>query len=263
MGFCIPFNLNLLEWISIAISAILIFIAVWNDKRERKLEILKEELEEYDKNSKSKFDKFLYHTVKYLGYLSGLSIRQILNPYILFPFSVLLSFWLFGIDNMKNGDAILTLTLLAIIWYSRETRILREEQRKSNKIATKTNWLSIMPSLTMRWIRQNGGEWNLIISNQGKGTALNVKIDIENNEENDLKLNLDGVNAIYQGDTIYTKFQKKSGAKLAMEDYVKFSNEPINVKISFGSADDPEPTLFTTMMIKNPPDSKILKTKWS
>jgi len=140
MGFCFSYNLEIQEWIILIIFTILMFIAVWNDRREGKWEKLKNELAKKKKVSgkeqdRKGIDKWLYRIQKILDYFSGgLFIRQILNPYILFPFFVLL-FWLLKINDVKTGDLVLTLTLAAIVWYSRETLVLRQEQWKSNKIA--------------------------------------------------------------------------------------------------------------------------------
>lgn len=176
MGFCFPFNLTLQEWVIGLAIAFLIFIAVWNDRREGKWKKFKKEFREEKKINGKKIkeaglDKWLYYIEKGLDYLSGgLIIRQILNPYILFPFSILL-FWLLKINNVVTGDLLLILTLVAIIWYSRETLVLRQEQWKSNKIAQKNNEIQEKPILNF-YLRG----YEMRLRNVGNGPAYNIVI---------------------------------------------------------------------------------------
>lgn len=73
-----------------------------------------------------------------LDYLANkLIIRQFLNPYFFFPFSVLLTIWLWTSSFVREGaDLILFITFLALMWYARETHALREEAKKQTKILT-------------------------------------------------------------------------------------------------------------------------------
>ena len=139
----------------------------------------------------------------------------------------------------------LIFTAVIIMWYAAETRAIR--------------LLSILPGLTMRWLRPNGGNWTLILTNQGKGTALNIDIKTSNPI---FEIDIKGLNAIYQGDTIYVELQK-SGKKLTTEDLNDLGSSPLVVTINFGSAENLAPSLLTEVEIKNPPHAKILKTKWN
>lgn len=108
MEFCFLFNLTIQEWIIGIVFAVLIFIAVWNDRREGGREKFKKEFREEKKINGKKIkdagvDKWIYHVQKRPDYLSGgLIMRQIFNPYILFPLSVLL-FWILKINNVETG----------------------------------------------------------------------------------------------------------------------------------------------------------------
>jgi hypothetical protein len=271
MGICLPFNLQVQEWIIGIIVACLLIIAVWNDKREGKWKKLKKEFREEKKINGKKIkeagvDKWLYYIQKGLDYLSGgLMIRQILNPYILFTLSALL-FWILIINSVKTGELVLTLTLVAIIWYSRETLILRKEQWRSNKIAEKASWYSIMPGLTVRWTRQSGN-WELILSNEGKGCALNINLEIEGENAKRYKIVHNGVNAIYSGDTIglpFYKMNEENGTTkpLSTEEFTNLGEHPIILKISFGSVENEKPTLSSRIKIKNPPEAEIIEINW-
>jgi len=85
-------------------------------------------------------DIFLYYIIQRLfNYIfRGFITRQILNQYIIFPLIiVLLLYFLFRNDFDTNNvqNLILLITFIAIIWYSKETFALREEQKNANRIA--------------------------------------------------------------------------------------------------------------------------------
>lgn len=112
----------------------LVFVALWKDRDEGNWRIYKAEAIEKG-NKKGGLDKYFHIFQKTLHYIfRGFIVRQILNPYFLFPFLALLC-WLLMIINWGKGDIILVMTLLVVLWYSKETQVLREEQRKSNKIS--------------------------------------------------------------------------------------------------------------------------------
>lgn len=134
MGFCFPFNLGIQEWIIGIILAILIILAIWKEKDEKNWNTFSKEVIKKGKD-KGGISKYIHIFQKLLHYtFRGFIIRQILNPYFLFPFLILL-IWLLKINNWSNGEIVLTATLIVVLWYSKETQVLREEQRKSNKIA--------------------------------------------------------------------------------------------------------------------------------
>lgn len=159
-------------------------------------------------------------------------------------FAVLLAM-IFGFIACSWEVFALIFTAVIIMWYAAETRAIRLS--------------SILPGLTMRWLRPNGGDWALILTNQGKGTALNIDIKTSNSI---FKIDIKGVNAIYQGDTIYVELQK-SGKKLTTEHLNDLGVDPLVVTIYFGSAENLAPSLLTKVEIKNPPYAKILKTEWN
>lgn len=64
-------------------------------------------------------------------------IRQLLNPYFFFPFSIVLTLVLYNKIKSVDGNIqsiILFITFLAIMWYARETYALRSTQKESNGI---------------------------------------------------------------------------------------------------------------------------------
>jgi hypothetical protein len=73
---------------------------------------------------------------------------------------------------MQISTIVLVLTLLAVLWYSWETRKLRIQSEKSIKLTEKHLELSYMPHLIL--ILQRGG---LYLYNIGNGSAVNVGIE--------------------------------------------------------------------------------------
>lgn len=150
--------------------AYLIAIALWEDwKRENRRGDLK--------------NIWLKKGAGFLGFLFGfpqrildyifnkLTTRQFLNPYFFFPFSIILILFLykkgfFESADKSNGSLILFITLLMVMWYSRETWALRKEQQKSNNILKGRPVLSII---------KNVGN-TLEVRNDGTNIAYNIKI---------------------------------------------------------------------------------------
>jgi len=159
-------------------------------------------------------------------------------------FAAILFAAIFGIIACSWEVSALIFTAIIIMWYTAETR--------ANRLS------SILPGLTMRWLRPIGGDWTLILTNQGKGTALNI--DIKTSDPL-FKVDIKGVNAIYQGDTIYVQL-RKSGKRLTTEDLSSLGATPLVVTIYFGSVENLSPSLVTEVEIKNPPCTKILRTEW-
>lgn len=71
-------------------------------------------------------------------------IRQILNPYFLFPFSILSLIFLKRQSNLVNSDIILLATFIALMWYSKETYELRKAQNIANKEQKKQLYLNLV-----------------------------------------------------------------------------------------------------------------------
>lgn len=137
IGICLPVNLDFQEWINIVllvILALLIFIAVWKDIDQDKIKKLKKEI---NKKERSGINKQFNYIQKGLEYFGNLIVRQILDPYIVFPFYILLALFFINNNWEFNDVFVLTITLIAILWYSRETLILKQKQQKSNEIAQK------------------------------------------------------------------------------------------------------------------------------
>jgi len=133
IGFCSPFDLGVQGWI-IGIGFLALFsVTLWKDIDEGSWGRYLVDI----KNGKEKRGVGMYfHAIqKTLHYVfRGFAIRQILNPYFLFPFLILLT-WYLKLNNLSSGELVLIITLIVVLWYSKETQVLREEQRKANKIA--------------------------------------------------------------------------------------------------------------------------------
>ncbi|GBE16357.1 hypothetical protein BMS3Abin15_00171 [bacterium BMS3Abin15] len=133
IGYCLPFDLDIKEWIIGIGFTVLFLVASWREKEEgyfksHFLQVIKNHTDQKGIN------KLFYIIQRSLNYFfRGFIIRQILNPYFLFPFLVIL-YWLLRIKSWGNIELVLLVTLIVILWYSKETFALREEQRKGNII---------------------------------------------------------------------------------------------------------------------------------
>lgn len=101
-------------------------------------------------------------------------MEQILNQYILFPLTIILSLYLYFRYNLKASELILFITFMAILWYSKETFQLKNEQRSANKIFRKSQRPCLTPFI--RHIDEN--HYRLKIKNTGRGVAIDVLVKI-------------------------------------------------------------------------------------
>jgi len=276
IGYCFPFSLTIKEWILGGSFLILLIVAIWKDViGEKKWSKFREEAIERVRG-KGKIYRYIHFFQKLLHYIfRGTVQNQILNPYFLFPSLIL--FWVFGINNWELKDLVLATTLIVILWYSKETLFLREEQRASNRIAKKSLVWSLTPGLTMRWQKEGGSlrsySYRLILSNQGKGCALRPRLEIIGKLAREYELDLYGVNAISPGDWVSVGL-KRGFEEVSSERFhpsVKINEDissPIPVKIMFDSIESKkkkrkEPTLYTEIEIGNPGKAvKIKNIKW-
>ncbi len=115
--------------------AVLILIVFWEDvRREKRINDFLKIFNEF-KNHDCFLDKLFGFFQRILDYIfNKIFIRQILNPYFLFPFTILFSFYLYFVKKTILSDLVYFITFVAILWYSRETWALRKEQVKSNEI---------------------------------------------------------------------------------------------------------------------------------
>lgn len=129
------------------------------------------------KKTKNYFFDSLRFFQRLLNYVFvGFFIRQILNPYFLFPFSLIASVYLYKNQKLvEPEDIILFVTFLAILWYSRETFLLREEQGKSNKI------LAGRPLVIIS--KEVGNYINIKNFGNSIAKSIVVKIFLENKEK--------------------------------------------------------------------------------
>lgn len=194
----------------------------------------------------------LYFLVLVLGILGFVDYKYALSSWPLLRF-------LGAVSIIKSSsDLILFWTFLVIILYTIETYRLRDETYSLAQATLEANRSAHQPGLTMRWMRPNNGDWVLILTNQGKGTALNIEIVTDNNE---FEIDCGGVNAIYQGDAIGVDI-KKDNRKLTHEEIDTLSESPLNVVIKFSSMENLSSLFSTKIEVKNPPHAKITETHW-
>lgn len=101
-------------------------------------------------------------------------IRQLLNPYFFFPFSIILTFVLYNKIKSVDGNiqsVILFITFLAIMWYARETHALRSEQKKSNEISRESN--EILKGRPLVVIAKENGDY-ISVKNTGNNIARDI-----------------------------------------------------------------------------------------
>lgn len=86
----------------------------------------------------------------------------------------------FSLIKKTNATvSVLSLTLIAIIWYSRETFVLRQKQWESNEIAEESNEIQEKPilNLYLRDVKDGPVARKLLkLRNVGRGSAYNVGI---------------------------------------------------------------------------------------
>lgn len=116
-------------------------------------------------------DIFLYHFFqRFFNYIfRGFFTRQILNQYIIFPLAIILSVYVWFNLSYENKiqDLILLITFMSILWYSKETFALREEQKNSLKFEQR-------PCLIPRVVHMGQGEYQIKIKNIGRGIAVDI-----------------------------------------------------------------------------------------
>lgn len=192
IGFCFPFDLEVKELIIGGSSLILILVAIWKEIDEGNWKTFSEEAIKRGRK-KNGIGCCVHIFQKLLHYIfRGFFIRQILNPYFLFPFLILLT-WVLKINNVETGNLVLLLTLIVILWYSKETQVLREEQRKSNKIAQKSNEIQERPILNF-YLRG----YEMRLRNVGNGPAYNITVSEINAKSFIYRANFDQPNFILE-----------------------------------------------------------------
>lgn len=90
---------------------------------------------------------------------------------VLIGVAIIGSLLLVCLSSSSLNDVLLFITLIVLIWYSRETMDLKKISNKQSdrmRIEHKTN---LKPYLRL----QKGGERNLIIVNEGRGVAVNLR----------------------------------------------------------------------------------------
>lgn len=104
---------------------LLFVIAVRRELEEKRYGELLKEIRRFKKDPLLLIQRILNFIFR------GFIIRQILNPYFLFPFLIVITILLR--QSLTNSDLILLLTLVSLLWYSKETFELRKCQNITNK----------------------------------------------------------------------------------------------------------------------------------
>ena len=181
-----------------------------------------------------------------------LLLRYVLcGPWLLM--AVFVGFIVHHLTPLDWNAAIVAFTAVLLAWYSIETRFLRVQSFDATR-------LSIHPGLTLRYKRGPIG-WTFLLSNEGKGAALNPRIISLNIDDFPLVFNVNGVNAINAGDSIDVSwyYHGFENSECVFND---FGDRQIAVRIEFQSAFDLDTILTTEELIGGPPISSITKTSW-
>ncbi len=171
---------------------------------------------------------------------------------------------MFGVTAAASSEKIfdwnvfvLMFTALVLVYYSWETRNLRNEGLKANRIAAHAG-------LTLRWIMRDehfGPRWHLHLSNQGKSSALNPRVVLINAPDRVTLRGFDGVNAIVEGDGIDGHLTRDD-IRLAPDELAKFFETPVTAVITFSTMEDLGRKFETTVKILHPPYSAIEAARW-
>jgi len=137
------FGNNLFLATSLIVLLLIGLYREWEEKRlykEIERIFCKRKLDNGKRFSIRQLDLFIYYIIQRLfNYVfRGFVTRQILNQYIIFPLIIVISLFLLSrndINKDTSQNLILLITFVAIIWYSKETFALREEQKNANDIA--------------------------------------------------------------------------------------------------------------------------------
>jgi len=174
-------------WLSLFV---LLAVALWEDLvREKRINELKKVW-----TDRKNCIGFIQRILDWL--FNKITTRQFLNPYFFFPFSFVLTIYLSKEGKLADSmSVILFITFLAIIWYSRETWALRQEQQKNNDIIRGRPILSII---------KNVGN-TIEIRNDGTNIAYNIQIkfyyqDKESIVNSDIEFSVLGKGLFYKID---------------------------------------------------------------
>lgn len=178
-----------LFWLLPSILFLMALYREWEDDNNLGKEIRKIFCDKKFKGKKVSIrqpDIFLYYILqRSLDYLfRGIVLRHILSQYIVFPFTIIFSLFLYYRHGVKDQSLILFVTFMAILWYSKETFASRQEQKNANRIAKKANEIAIgRPVLS---IIKNVGD-TIEIRNDGTNIAYNIWVKFYYSQKEDIK----------------------------------------------------------------------------
>ncbi|MBU4347851.1 hypothetical protein KKF23_04920 [Patescibacteria group bacterium] len=174
------FSSNYFLIISLLVLLLLALYREWEDDSLEK-EIRKIFCDKKLKNGKKvsirQPDIFLYYILQHsLNYLfRGIVLRHILDCYIVFPLTIILSLFLQYKYEVGSQSLILFITFMAILWYSKETFASRQQQKGQIKLQKEANEIAIGKPFVFV-IKEADGNY-VSIKNFGNNTAKNVIVD--------------------------------------------------------------------------------------
>ncbi len=137
------------------------------------------------------------------------------------------------ITSQDSNNIILSLTFLALVWYSWETRRMVNQIVKQNK-------LQLSPFLVV-YFRGDGAAKKFRIRNLGRGVALNIqikKVVLSQRERIYIIFNLPGTNALKSEEERDLKFdilhrEERISAKMLPNLDPEFANRDYNLKTEY------------------------------
>lgn len=169
-----------LFWLLLIVLFLLALYREWEDGKlgkEIKKIFCDKKLKSGIKVSIRQPDIFIYYILqRSLNYLfRGIVLRHVLDSYIVFPLTIILSLFLHYKYKFDGPDLILFITFMAILWYSKETFASRQQQKRQIKLQEKSNEISIGRPFVFI-IKEADGNY-ISVKNLGNNTAKNVVVN--------------------------------------------------------------------------------------
>lgn len=146
--------------------SLLFVLAIWNELvREKRGNDLKKVFMDY-RGTISHLPSLLQRLLDYL--FNKFGIRQLLNPWFFFPFSILFVIYFYRNTFDQSQSIVLLVTFFAIMWYARETFALRNEQKKNNILIAGRPLLLVAKELGN----------NISVKNSGNNIARQIELKL-------------------------------------------------------------------------------------
>lgn len=166
--------------------------------------------------------------------------------------------------------ATLMLTAVFVAWYTIETQKLREATQESNRLSAKmraemviANTLSIQPGVVINYERGEHGNRYLVVSNIGKGPAINLRIE---SKSGDYLFDLD-TDVLHSGEKRDISLRRKGkdgSADTMITDFAReFDSKSEEATIFFDRIKRWRTPLSTRVEVKHPPNVRILERNWT